>query len=32
MAKKSPRGAKMVYYFGKTKTDGDGSMKTADRR
>ena len=27
MAKKSPRGAKMVYYFGKTKTDGDGSMK-----
>ncbi len=28
MAKKSPRGAKMVYYFGKTKTDGDGSMKT----
>ncbi|MEM6331293.1 MAG: pyruvate, phosphate dikinase, partial [Planctomycetota bacterium] len=28
MAKKSPRGAKMVYYFGKTKTDGDGTMKT----
>ncbi|MEN1681356.1 MAG: PEP/pyruvate-binding domain-containing protein, partial [Planctomycetota bacterium] len=27
MAKKSPKAAKMVYYFGKTKTEGDGSMK-----
>lgn len=28
MAKKSPKAGKMVYYFGKTKTDGDGTMKT----
>ncbi|MCO6046917.1 pyruvate, phosphate dikinase [Aeoliella sp. ICT_H6.2] len=27
MAKKKASSAKMVYYFGKTKTDGDGSMK-----
>ena len=28
MAKKKAAAAKMVYYFGKTKTDGDTSMKT----
>jgi len=27
MAKKSSKSAKMVYYFGKTKTDGNGKMK-----
>ena len=28
MAKKTAKAAKMVYYFGKTKTDGNGTMKT----
>lgn len=28
MAKKSQKAGKMVYYFGKTKTDGNGTMKT----
>lgn len=27
MAKKKPAKSKMVYYFGKTRTDGDGTMK-----
>lgn len=27
MAKKKPAASKMVYYFGKTKTEGDTSMK-----
>lgn len=27
MAKKRARSAKMVYYFGKARTDGDGTMK-----
>ena len=27
MAKKKPAAGKMVYYFGKTKTEGDASMK-----
>ncbi|WP_425400913.1 pyruvate, phosphate dikinase [Aeoliella sp.] len=27
MAKKKASSSKMVYYFGKTRTDGDGSMK-----
>ena len=28
MAKKASRSSKMIYYFGKTKTEGDGSKKT----
>jgi pyruvate,orthophosphate dikinase len=27
MAKKKPAGSQMVYYFGKTRTDGDTTMK-----
>ncbi len=27
MAKKKPAASKMVYYFGKTRTDGNGKMK-----
>ena len=27
MAKKASRSSKMIYYFGKTKTEGDGSKK-----
>ena len=27
MAKKKPSDNQMVYYFGKTRTDGDGTMK-----